>query len=56
MIVTTTPNVEGRQVIKCCGVVAGEAIIGANMFKDLIAEIRDLVGGRSGTYVHGKLL
>lgn len=50
MIVTTTPNVEGRKVSKYCGVVAGEAIFGANMFKDLFAEIRDLVGGRSGTY------
>lgn len=50
MIVTTTPNIEGRRITKYCGVVAGEAILGANMFKDLFAGIRDLVGGRSGTY------
>lgn len=50
MIVTTTPNIEGRRVIKYCGVVAGEAVLGANLFKDMFAGIRDLVGGRSGTY------
>lgn len=50
MIVTTTHHIEGRKVIKYCGVIAGEAILGANMFKDLFAGIRDLVGGRSGTY------
>ena len=50
MLVTTTPNLEGKRVTKYCGVVAGEAILGANMFKDLFAGIRDLVGGRSSTY------
>ncbi|MFZ1385871.1 MAG: heavy metal-binding domain-containing protein [Thiolinea sp.] len=50
MIVTTTPSIEGRRVTKYCGVIAGEAILGANMFKDLFAGIRDLVGGRSATY------
>lgn len=50
MIVTTTPSVEGRTVTRYCGVVAGEAILGANFFKDLFAGIRDIVGGRSGTY------
>jgi len=50
MLVTTTPNIEGRKITKYCGVVAGEAILGANVFKDLFAGIRDLVGGRSGTY------
>ena len=50
MIVTTTPNIEGKRIIRYCGVVAGEAILGANVFKDLFAGIRDLVGGRSGTY------
>ena len=50
MIVTTTPSVEGKRITKYCGVVAGEAILGANVFKDLFAGIRDLVGGRSGTY------
>ena len=50
MIVTTTPSVEGRRITRYCGVVAGEAILGANVFKDLFAGIRDLVGGRSATY------
>jgi uncharacterized protein YbjQ (UPF0145 family) len=50
MLVTTTPNIEGRKITKYCGVVAGEAILGANVFKDLFAGIRDLVGGRSATY------
>ena len=50
MIVTTTPSVEGHCVSRYCGIVAGEAVLGANLFKDLFAGIRDLVGGRSGTY------
>lgn len=50
MLLTTTPTVEGRRIVRYCGVVAGEAILGANLFKDLFAGIRDLVGGRSGTY------
>lgn len=50
MIVTTTPNVEGKRIIRYCGVIAGEAILGANIFKDLFAGIRDIVGGRSATY------
>ena len=50
MLVTTTPTIEGGKITKYCGVVAGEAILGANVFKDLFAGIRDLVGGRSGTY------
>jgi uncharacterized protein YbjQ (UPF0145 family) len=50
MLVTTTPSIEGRKITKYCGVVAGEAILGANVFKDLFAGIRDLVGGRSATY------
>jgi uncharacterized protein YbjQ (UPF0145 family) len=50
MQLTTTPNIEGKHVTKYCGVIAGEAILGANLFKDLFAGIRDLVGGRSGTY------
>jgi uncharacterized protein YbjQ (UPF0145 family) len=50
MLLTTTPNVEARRIVRYCGVVAGEAILGANIFKDLFAGIRDLVGGRSGTY------
>ncbi|MCU0257206.1 MAG: heavy metal-binding domain-containing protein [Vicinamibacterales bacterium] len=47
MLVTTTPSVEGRKITKYCGVVAGEAILGANVFKDLFAGIRDLVGGKA---------
>ena len=50
MIVTTTPSVEGKRITRYCGVVAGEAILGANLFKDLFAGIRDIVGGRSATY------
>ncbi|MCL9780857.1 heavy metal-binding domain-containing protein [Vibrio sp. S4M6] len=50
MIITTTPQIEGKTIIEYKGVVAGEAILGANMFKDIFAGIRDLVGGRSGTY------
>ena len=50
MIVTTTPNIEGRRILKYHGVVAGEAILGANILKDLFAGISDIVGGRSGTY------
>jgi len=50
MQLTTTPTIEGRRITKYCGVIAGEAILGANLFKDLFAGIRDLVGGRSGTY------
>ncbi|MBE9136551.1 heavy metal-binding domain-containing protein [Nodosilinea sp. LEGE 07088] len=50
MIVTTGPNVDGRQVVEYCGLVNGEAILGANIFKDFFAGIRDVVGGRSGAY------
>jgi uncharacterized protein YbjQ (UPF0145 family) len=50
MIVTTTPGIEGKRITRYCGIVAGEAILGANIFKDLFAGIRDLVGGRSATY------
>lgn len=50
MITTTTNNIEGRPVQQYLGVVSSEAIIGANIFKDLFAGIRDIVGGRSGTY------
>lgn len=50
MIVTTTTAVEGRPVKEYLGVVAGEAILGANIFRDLFAGIRDVVGGRSGSY------
>lgn len=50
MILTTTPTIEGRRIKDYCGVVVGEAIMGANLFKDLFANIRDIVGGRSGAY------
>ncbi len=50
MIFTTTPTLEGRSIRRYHGVVTGEAILGANIFKDLFAGIRDIVGGRSATY------
>ena len=50
MQLTTTASIEGKRVTRYCGVIAGEAILGANLFKDLFAGIRDLVGGRSATY------
>lgn len=50
MIVTTGPGVAGREPIEYCGIVAGEAILGANIFKDFFAGIRDIVGGRSAAY------
>jgi uncharacterized protein YbjQ (UPF0145 family) len=50
MIITTTPNIEGKRISKYFGVVTGEAIMGANLFRDLFAGIRDIVGGRSGAY------
>ncbi len=50
MIVSTTPSIEGQPVQRYIGIVSGEAIIGANIFKDLFASIRDVVGGRSGSY------
>ena len=50
MIQTTTPAVEGRAVTEYLGVVTGEAILGANIVRDLFAGVRDIVGGRSGAY------
>ena len=50
MIITTTPNIEGKRITQYLGVVTDEAIMGANLFKDLFAGIRDIVGGRSGAY------
>ncbi|WP_316830405.1 heavy metal-binding domain-containing protein [Pedobacter aquatilis] len=50
MLVTTTPSVEGTKIVKYIGLVTGETIIGANIFKDLFAGIRDIVGGRSSAY------
>lgn len=50
MLLTTTPTLEGRPIRQYHGVVTGEAIIGANIFKDLFASIRNVVGGRAGAY------
>jgi uncharacterized protein YbjQ (UPF0145 family) len=50
MIVTTTNTVEGQKIVQYYGVVCGEAILGANIFKDLFAGIRDIVGGRSAAW------
>tara|TARA_R110002073_G_scaffold123234_1_gene266762 strand:+ start:57119 stop:57436 length:318 start_codon:yes stop_codon:yes gene_type:complete len=50
MILTTTNNIEGHPVKEYLGLVTGETIIGANIFKDIFASIRDVVGGRSGSY------
>ena len=50
MIVTTTHTVEGRQIDEYLGIVTGEVILGANIFRDMFASIRDVFGGRSGAY------
>lgn len=50
MIHSTTPSIQGKEIIKYHGVVTGEAILGANIFKDIFASIRDIVGGRSAAY------
>lgn len=50
MIVTTTESVEGRKIVAYLGVVAGDAVMGTNIFSDFFAGIRDIVGGRSGSY------
>ncbi|MDP5345729.1 MAG: heavy metal-binding domain-containing protein [Paracoccaceae bacterium] len=50
MIVTTTPSVEGSRIVAYHGIVVGEAILGANVFRDLFAGITDIIGGRSGAY------
>jgi uncharacterized protein YbjQ (UPF0145 family) len=50
MIITTTPGVEGKRIREYRGIVTGEAILGANIFRDVFAGIRDLVGGRSAAY------
>jgi uncharacterized protein YbjQ (UPF0145 family) len=49
-LVVTTPTIEGRQATNYLGLVSGEAILGANIFRDLFAGIRDIVGGRSAAY------
>lgn len=50
MIVTTTPNIEGKEIKEYIGIVTGEAIMGANIFRDFFASITDIVGGRSAAY------
>ena len=50
MILTTTPPIAGRRILEYKGLVTGETIIGANAFKDFFAGIRDIIGGRSGSY------
>lgn len=50
IVVTTTPTVEGRMATEYLGLVTGESIMGANIFRDLFARIRDIVGGRAGAY------
>lgn len=50
MLVVTTPSIEGKRITKYLGLVSGEAILGANIFKDFFAGIRDIVGGRSAAY------
>ncbi len=50
MIITTTPNIEGRRITGYKGIVVGEAIMGANVVRDIFAAVTDIVGGRSGAY------
>ncbi len=50
MLITTTHNIEGKRIVAYKGVIAGEAIMGANVFRDFFAAIRDVVGGRAGAY------
>ncbi len=50
MLVTTTNNLQGKNIEHYYGIVVGEAVMGANVFKDIFASIRDIVGGRSGSY------
>lgn len=50
MIVTTTNSIDGKEITEYLGIITGEAIIGAHIFKDIFASIRDIVGGRSGAY------
>lgn len=50
MLLTTTPDIQGREITQYFGIVSGETIIGANLFKDFFAGIRDIVGGRASSY------
>jgi len=53
ILLSTTSHLEGRPVSRYLGIVTGEAIIGANIFRDMFATVRDIVGGRSATYEKG---
>jgi uncharacterized protein YbjQ (UPF0145 family) len=50
VLLVTTDSVEGRRVVEHLGIVSGDAIVGANMFRDLFARVRDVVGGRAAGY------
>jgi uncharacterized protein YbjQ (UPF0145 family) len=50
LLLSTTPSIEGKKISRYYGIVSGEAIIGANIFRDIFAGIRDIVGGRSASY------
>ncbi len=50
MLITTTPSIEGRKIISYLGIITGEAIMGANIMRDIFASITDVIGGRSGAY------
>ena len=50
LLLTTTPTLEGRRIVRYAGIVHGEAIVGANIFRDMFAAVRDIVGGRAGAY------
>ncbi|WP_422176276.1 heavy metal-binding domain-containing protein [Aestuariivita sp.] len=50
MIITTTPSVDGHRIAEYCGIVVGEAILGANVIRDVCAGITDILGGRSGAH------
>jgi len=50
LIISTTNNIEGKKITKYLGIITGEAILGANIFRDMFAAVRDIVGGRSASY------
>jgi uncharacterized protein YbjQ (UPF0145 family) len=50
MIVTTTQDIQGRTIVAYLGIVSGDTVLGSNLFKDLFASIRDIVGGRTASY------
>ena len=50
MLIVTTDSIEGRKVVGYLGIVSGDAIVGANIFRDVFARVRDVVGGRAGGY------